>query len=193
MKLRQKRMQEKKPNQLDDLDTIEIDLSGASGISSTEFSTIDLSGVAAQPSYAIDSMNYDTISYSGTSISSITSGISGGGGGAGQYTYTTSGTGGAGGGGYTISTGTGGYVWNTSTSVDPSVHITHHGIDMPKDADIKIGDRSLKEFMAKMEERMAILVPDPKKIEKFQALKKAYENYKLMERLCQEDEQEKDQ
>lgn len=170
-------MQEKKPNQLDDLDTIEIDLSGASGISSTEFSTIDLSGVAAQPSYAIDSMNYDTISYNGSSISTITlpsiTGIGGNGAvGSAQYTFTNS---------------------NWNSIADPSVHITQGGIDMPADADIKIGNRSLKEFMAKMEERMAILVPDPKKIEKFQALKKAYENYKLMERLCQEDEQEKDQ
>lgn len=189
-------MQEKKPNQLDDLDTIELDLSGLNGISSTEVSSIDLSGAAGQPVYTLDTMNYDTISYNGSSISSITlPSISMGGTGAtgtGQYTYTTSGTGG-GGGGYTISTGTGGYVWNTSTALDPSVHITQNGIDMPKDADIKIGDRSLKEFMTKMEERMAILVPDPQKLEKFEALKRAYENYKLMERLCQEDNPEKDQ
>jgi hypothetical protein len=37
-----------------------------------------------------------------------------------------------------------------------------------------------------MEERLAILVPDPKKLEQFAALKKAYEHYKLMEQLCQE-------
>ena len=46
--------------------------------------------------------------------------------------------------------------------------------------------KSLKEFMSKMEERLAILVPDPKKLEQFAALKKAYEHYKLMEKLCQE-------
>ena len=190
MKLQQKKMQEKKPNQLDDIDTIELDIAGiASDIS------IDLSGTAGQPVYTLDTMNYDTISYSGSNIStislpSITSG--GGSGNTGQYTFSTTGTGG-GGGGYTISTGTGGYVWNTTTTaVDPSVHITQGGIDMPSDADIKIGDRSLKEFMTKMEERLAILVPDPKKIEKFEALKKAYEHYKLMERLCQEEDKEKE-
>ena len=45
--------------------------------------------------------------------------------------------------------------------------------------------------MTKMEERLAILVPDPVKMEKFEALKKAYDHYKLMEKLCQE-EPEKD-
>lgn len=190
-------MQEKKLNPFDDLDTIELDLSGTSQISSTGFSAIDLSGTAGQPVYTLDTMNYDTISYSGVNITAIAggggSGGSGGAIGTGQYTFTTSGTGGGGGSGYTLSTGTSGYAWNTTTTAtDPSVHITQNGIDMPADADIKIGDRSLKEFMTKMEERMAILVPDPKKIEKFEALKKAYENYKLMERLCQEDNPEKD-
>jgi hypothetical protein len=189
-------MQEKKLNPFDDLDTIELDLSGTSQISSTGFSAIDLSGTAGQPVYTLDTMNYDTISYSGVNITAIAGGGSGGSGGAigtGQYTFTTSGTGGGGGSGYTLSTGTSGYAWNTTTTgIDSSVHITQGGIDMPADADIKIGDRSLKEFMTKMEERMAILVPNPKKIEKFEALKKAYENYKLMERLCQEDNPEKD-
>jgi hypothetical protein len=37
---------------------------------------------------------------------------------------------------------------------------------------------------------MAILVPDPEKLEKFEALKRAYEHYKTMERLCQIEEQD---
>ena len=63
-------------------------------------------------------------------------------------------------------------------------------VTVPADGDIKIGDRSLKEFMTKMEERMAILVPDPEKLEKFEALKRAYEHYKTMERLCQIEQQD---
>ena len=55
---------------------------------------------------------------------------------------------------------------------------------MEAGTDIKLGGKSLKEFMNKMEERLAILVPDPKKLEKFEALKKAYEHYKTMEALC---------
>jgi hypothetical protein len=95
-------------------------------------------------------------------------------------------------GGYTIgsagstmyTTGTGTYNWNTTTS--PSVNISSDGIDMAAGTDIKVDGKSLKEFMSKMEERLAILVPDPKKLEQFAALKKAYEHYKLMEQLCQE-------
>ena len=57
---------------------------------------------------------------------------------------------------------------------------------------IAIGGQSLKEFMAKMEQRLSILVPDPKKLEKFEALKKAYEHYKTLESLCfDEPEEEK--
>jgi hypothetical protein len=77
-------------------------------------------------------------------------------------------------------TGAGGY--NTSSSVN----ISSDGIDMAAGTDIKVDGKSLKEFMNKMEERLAILVPDPKKLEQFAALKKAYEHYKLMEQLCQE-------
>lgn len=64
------------------------------------------------------------------------------------------------------------------------VNIGNDGIDVRDGADIKIGDRSLKEFMTKMEQRLSILVPDPEKLEKFEALKKAYEHYKTMEALC---------
>ena len=100
---------------------------------------------------------------------------------------TISGSGSA---GYTIgsassnyyTTGTGTYNWNTS----PGVNISSDGIDMAAGTDIKVDGKSLKEFMSKMEERLAILVPDPKKLEQFAALKKAYEHYKLMEQLCQE-------
>ena len=88
------------------------------------------------------------------------------------------------------STGTGSYAWNTTTS--PTVNITGTGIDMADGTDITVGGKSLKEFMTKMEERLAILVPDPAKLEQFAALKKAYEHYKLMESLCQEQPKEEE-
>ena len=78
---------------------------------------------------------------------------------------------------------TGSYNINNTSS---SVNISSDGIDMAAGTDIKVDGKSLKEFMNKMEERLAILVPDPKKLEQFAALKKAYEHYKLMEQLCQE-------
>ena len=127
--------------------------------------------------------NYDNISYSGYGADTITLDPST------MYssntitlpstTITTIGS--AGSNYYT--TGTGGYTFNTTT---PSVNITSDGIDMASGTDIKVDGKSLKEFMNKMEERLAILVPDPKKLEQFAALKKAYEHYKLMESLCQE-------
>ena len=66
-------------------------------------------------------------------------------------------------------------------------------ITVPEDSDIKIGDRSLKTFIDTVEKRLSILQPDPKKLKKFEALQKAYEHYKHLERLCElddEDEQE---
>ncbi len=81
--------------------------------------------------------------------------------------------------------GTTGYTINTSSIFgDPTVEINTDGINVKGDGDIKVGERSLKEFMTKMEQRLAILVPDPAKLEKFEALKKAYEHYKTMESLC---------
>ena len=90
-------------------------------------------------------------------------------------------------------TGTSGYTINSGNWNSPStVNISTDGIDMAAGTDIKIDGKSLKSFMDKMEERLAILVPDPAKLEKFEALKKAYEHYKLMEKLCQELPQEED-
>jgi hypothetical protein len=88
--------------------------------------------------------------------------------------------------------------WTTGTNyqfnpVTPNtVNIDRDGITMQTGTDINLGGKSLKDFMAKMEERLAILIPDPKKLEKFEALKKAYEHYKTMESLCfDEPEEEK--
>jgi hypothetical protein len=52
--------------------------------------------------------------------------------------------------------------------------------------DIILDGVSMKDTMAKITERLAILVPDPAKLEKFAALKAAYEHYKLLEKLCTE-------
>ena len=42
-----------------------------------------------------------------------------------------------------------------------------------------------------IESRLNILVPDPEKLEKFEALKKAYEHYKHLEQLCEIEDEEK--
>ena len=148
---------------------------------------IDLSSYgAAQPSTMIDTL--DTITLTGSldqysNINTITLPSS-------TFTY-----GGATVGGITTigninsntgwTTGTSGYAINSGNWNSPStVNISTDGIDMAAGTDIKIDGKSLKEFMKKMEQRLAILVPDPVKLEKFEALKKAYEHYKTMESLC---------
>ena len=124
-------------------------------------SVIDLSGVAGS-TITIDPA-WNTMGSITIPSSTILTGATGS-----TYSYTTS----------------TGYNWNTTSA---SVNIGSNGIDMAAGTDLKIDGKSLKEFMNKMEERLAILVPDPKKLEKFEALKKAYEHYKLMEKLCQEE------
>jgi hypothetical protein len=67
------------------------------------------------------------------------------------------------------------YSFNNVTS--SNVHISGNGITMEPQADIKIGDRSLKEFMNSVEERLGILRPNPEledKWENLKGLRKAY-------------------
>ena len=89
-------------------------------------------------------------------------------------------------------TGAGSHNWNNVTTTSSTVNISNTGIEMAAGTDIKVDGKSLKEFMNKMEERLAILVPNPAKLEQFAALKKAYEHYKLMESLCQEQPKEEE-
>ena len=154
---------------------------------------IDLSSYGAQDSTMINTL--DTITLTGSSdtfsnINTLTLPSSN------TFTY-----GGATVGGITTinninsnsqwTTGTSGYTINNPYVGSPStVSISTDGIDMAAGTDIKIDGQSLKEFMKKMEQRLAILVPDPAKLEKFEALKKAYEYYKTMESLCFDEPEE---
>jgi len=88
---------------------------------------------------------------------------------------------------YGLDTNSGTFTVSLPSDTDDWVH--DPGITVPEEADIKIGDRSLKTFMDTMEKRMAILQPDPAKLEKFEALQKAYEHYKHLERLCELDDE----
>ncbi len=56
------------------------------------------------------------------------------------------------------------------------------------ESDVKIKGKSILETLEAIEDRLAILQPDPKKLAKYEALKKAYDHYKLMEKLIGEDE-----
>jgi hypothetical protein len=165
-------------NNKDDIifDDIEIDLGDYGAQASTMIDTLDtitLTGSSDQYS-SINTITLpsSTFTYGGNTIGNITTINNSNN----QWTTGTS--------GYTINNGN----WNSPSTVN----ISTDGIDMAAGTDIKIDGKSLKSFMDKMEERLAILVPDPAKLEKFEALKKAYEHYKLMEKLCQELPQEED-
>jgi hypothetical protein len=147
-------------DQLKALEPVDIDLSGVeSNTMSNGFDTITITGSGSDFSSFGTTITLPTPTYSYNSMGTTVGGIINGSGSS----------------------------WNAITSIGnnvPNVNIDSSGIDIKDGADIKIGDRSLKEFMTKMEQRLAILVPDPDKLEKFEALKKAYEHYKTMESLC---------
>jgi hypothetical protein len=69
-------------------------------------------------------------------------------------------------------------------------------IDVKGDAnfegDIKWKGRSLGDMLETIENRLSILVPNPEKLEHFEALKKAYEHYKILEALCEIPKKEKE-
>jgi hypothetical protein len=103
-----------------------------------------------------------------------------------SYTISTGATGAA------VAYGTSG-IWNsTITGVTGSMG-SSASLDVIGDAnfngDITWKGRSLGKLLSSIEDRLAILTePDPVKLEKFAALKKAYDNYKLLERLIGDDD-----
>jgi len=122
----------------------------------------------------------------------------------GNVTVTAGGLGGASGSSSTILTGavgagaitlTGaGAGTNWTTATNPYIYTTagsngtQNSLQVKGDAnfegDVKIRGISITETLAKIQERLAILVPDPARLEKYEALKQAYEHYKLLEALC---------
>lgn len=91
----------------------------------------------------------------------------------------------------TVPIGTGaiyGTYHNTNAPVWISTNpTTPNTLDVKGDAnfegDIKFKGRSLQELFSKIEDRLAILQPDPAKLEKYEALRKAYDHYKMLEKL----------
>lgn len=49
---------------------------------------------------------------------------------------------------------------------------------------VKINGQDLVETLQAIQDRLAILVPDPTRLEKYEALRQAYEHYKTLEALC---------
>lgn len=116
--------------------------------------TLDISNyTGAQPTYTIGS---DTITLGNIDWNSMNS------------TYATST-------GETL-------VWSDSYTnwggaVDPKVNVNQNGIEIKGEGDLKIGDRSMKEFMDKVEDQLAILRPAPELEEKWDKLKELRRQY----------------
>jgi hypothetical protein len=82
--------------------------------------------------------------------------------------------------------GMNGTTWSTAPSITsssnpPSLSVTG---EANFEGDVKIKGVSIAKVLEDIQSRLAILVPDPAKLEHFEALKKAYNNYKTLEALC---------
>ena len=76
-----------------------------------------------------------------------------------------------------------------ATHPTPSLCVTG---DAEFAGDLKVKGRSLEKMLTTIEDRLAIIQePDPEKLEKFAALKKAYDHYKLLEKLIGDDWKDK--
>jgi hypothetical protein len=90
-------------------------------------------------------------------------------------------------GAFLTSNGLNGSSWSTvgSSYSQPSLKVTG---DADFEGDIKVKGHSLVKLLKTIEDRLAIIQdPSPEKLEKFAALKKAYEHYKTLERLIGEE------
>ena len=159
MKSQRKRTREKKQRQAD-MAADDNDIFVISGSSDV---TLDISNQgAACETLTIGDLTFDSIDISGiTGTNNMNS-----------YTIDTS--------NYTIGTGTSPYNYTTNYTfapTDAAVNINTDGVEIKDGGDLKIGDRSMKEFMDKVEDQLAILRPAPELEEKWDKLKELRRQY----------------
>ena len=87
--------------------------------------------------------------------------------------------------------GTGSSPWQNLTMTNNSQQSLNVKGDAEFEGRVKVNGQDLGEFMETISKRLAILVPDPAKLEHFAALKKAYNHYKTLEALCELPKEEK--
>jgi len=86
-------------------------------------------------------------------------------------------------GGYTISNGAGtGYNWSNGTTNTHTVEINADGMKIKEGGDITIGGKSLTKAIEQIEERLAILHPNPALEERWDQLKELRKQYIEMEK-----------
>jgi hypothetical protein len=117
---------------------------------------------------------------------------SGGGGGSGVYTTTASNTStitipaqGGGSSGSYYTSGTTGPMW-TNITQNANVRITGNNPTITTDKN-SINLDEVADLVKILKERLLVIIPDFEKHEKYAALKKAYDHYKLIEAMVQEE------
>jgi hypothetical protein len=74
------------------------------------------------------------------------------------------------------------------TATSPVLTTNQGALQVSGDAEfsgrVMINGQDLAKTLESIQNRLAILVPDPKLLDKYEALKQAYEHYKLLEALC---------
>jgi hypothetical protein len=108
---------------------------------------------------------------------------------ANNYSNVTISTGGTGSGCYQYTPS----IWTTSGLNGSSQSSLQVSGNAEFDGDVKIKGVSITKTIEDINKRLAILVPDPAKLEHFEALKKAYNHYKTLEALCELPLEEKDE
>lgn len=150
--------QQQKPKQDSELETITIPIGGGYEDILQDSMRSPGATVGGISSYSYSSpytISIDPMAYSTTSSINIPSFTSG--------TSTSS---------YTISTAP---TWG-------NVSIDSNGITMKEDADIKFGGKSLTETIAKIEERLGILHPNPELESRWESLKDLRRQYEELEK-----------
>lgn len=147
-------------------------------MSTDSFYTDVITSGSSEDTITIDSTSIDNTTLNSIINSTMASNL--------NYSITNSGTSG------TAGIGAGTYYYtNTTAPWITTAQTSPRTLDVKGDAnfegDIKFKGRSLEELFSKIEDRLAILQPDPAKLEKYEALRKAYEHYKLMEKLIVEE------
>ncbi len=87
---------------------------------------------------------------------------------------------------YVLSNNGSGSSWtnitSTSNGTQPNLTVTGNA---EIEGNLKVAGKDIAKTLEAIEKRLAILVPDPEKLEHFEALQKAYSHYKMLEALCE--------
>ena len=77
---------------------------------------------------------------------------------------------------------TGGSGWPGTLNITDTYNLSSN--------DIMVGDTSLRDWMKTVNDRLSILQPNPRLLEKFTALQQAYEHYRTLEALLHGQDQD---